>query len=539
MYRKNCKITNLFTIVLLVPCFMATDVAASLGSEKTYSFNNAGNYIESDVDATDIEQSLAQLQLNFVENNIPGDTYPSKYAISGDFNNDNTIDIFSALWSPKLYLGDGIGAFAPSSFPERAFNAVSADFNNDGHLDIYTVAFGAMQQNYVYLNNGNGTFNASIIPGDIGGATYSASAGDFNNDGNMDLYVTNLSMGGSVGLNKFYLGDGTGAFTEQVLQSDFYNSTDSAVADFNNDGNLDLYVTGFDFNGNGNTNVNSNKVYLGDGQGSFPTSFGHGYLLQSFAVAAADFNNDGNVDVYIANGPNQDELYLGDGYGNFISTFLPQVNGFSKDVISKDFNNDGNMDLYLACNGQNKLFFGDGLAGFVAKDIPGNLGQSHGTTSADFNNDGLLDIYVSNDGIVPGSNPWAYEQNKLYLSQYSDSRPYVQSIDPFNFTTPIKSFSEVLGPNNEGEVVYQLSLDNGATWKYYQAGAWLTTTQTNGSEANSAQEINSTSLYWLANSGSVIWRAYLISDSTQKVEIEKVVISNKIKHKVPPKLPRL
>ena len=76
MYRKNCKITNLFTMVLSVPCFMAVDVAASLGSEKTYNFNNAANYIESDVDATDIEQSLALLQLNFVENNIPGDTYP-------------------------------------------------------------------------------------------------------------------------------------------------------------------------------------------------------------------------------------------------------------------------------------------------------------------------------------------------------------------------------------------------------------------------------------------------------------------------------
>ncbi|WP_276681800.1 FG-GAP-like repeat-containing protein [Thalassolituus oleivorans] len=82
---------------------------------------------------------------------------------------------------------------------------MSADFNNYGYLNIYTVAFGGMQQSYVYLNNGNGTFNASIIPGDIGGATYSANAGDFNRGGNVDLYVTNLSMGGSVGVNKFYL----------------------------------------------------------------------------------------------------------------------------------------------------------------------------------------------------------------------------------------------------------------------------------------------------------------------------------------------
>jgi len=248
--------------------------------------------------------------------------------------------------------------------------------------------------------------------------------------------------------------------------------------------------------------------------------------------------------VYIAN-PGFDEYFLGDGAGNFISghslLFSSGVwfQAPTRDVISRDFNNDGNMDLYLAMdnginNGQNRLLFGDGQGGFTINDIPGDLGQSVGATSADFNNDGLLDIYVSNDYDI---NPPLYEQNKLYLAAYSNSAPSIESNVSFTFTTPLTGFTEVTGANHEGEIVYQLSSDGGTTWQFYNGTTWLNTSLTNGNEANPAQQLTSSVLGSLAPSGDLKWRAYLLSNGTERVEIDKIVVSNKKKHKEPIRLP--
>lgn len=507
-------------------------VASAIGSEQVYNFNVPSNYTLSVSNLIDIQQSLGRLTLNYNANDIPGDTYPSKYPISADFNNDGNIDIFSSLYNPRIYLGDGSGAFTEDYISQRAYNAASADFNNDGNMDMYTVSIGGLQQNHLHLGNGNGTFVTSTIPGDIGGASTSVTAADFNNDNNADLYITNLSTTAGIVENRFYLGDGNGSFVDNNFFGNTWNSTDSVAADFNNDGNMDLYVVNF----------GENKVYLGDGGGYFPASYDHGNPIQSFAVTAADFNNDGNMDVYIAN-VSFDELYLGDGSGNFTSghilLFLSGIynSAFTKDVISKDFNNDGNIDLYLAMdNGQNHLYLGNGQGSFTINDIVGDLGQSWGATSADFNNDGLLDIYVSNDAYI-SSNPPMYEQNKLYLSSYSGSGPSIESNNPFDFTSPITGFTEVTGPNHEGEIVYQLSLDGGNTWKFYNGTTWVNTNQINGNDANSASQLNSVVLGSLAPSGSLTWRAYLLSNGAQRVEIDKIVVSNKRKHIVPIKLP--
>lgn len=517
-------------------------LACALVSEQVYNFNVPSNYTLSASNLLDIEQSLGRLTLNYTANDIPGDTLPSKYPISADFNNDGNADIFSSLYAPRIYLGNGSGAFAEDSISQRAYNAVSADFNNDGNMDMYTVSIGGSQQNYLHMGNGNGTFVTSIISGDIGGASTSATAADFNNDNNIDLYITNLATNAGIVENRFFLGDGTGSFVDSNFFGNTWHSSDSAAADFNNDGNMDLYVVNFDLGGN--------KVYLGDGGGYFPASYDHGNPVQSFAVTAADFNNDGNMDVYIAN-VGFDELHLGDGSGNFTSaSILLYTSGIfnntvTRDVISKDFNNDGNMDLYLAMdngvnnnNGQNRLYFGNGQGGFTVHDIAGDLGQSSGATSDDFNNDGLLDIYVSNDALVSNtSSPALYEQNKLYLGHYSDLAPSIESNVPFNFTTPLTGFTEVTGPNHEGETVYQFSLDGGNTWKFYNGTAWVNTSQANGNEANSAQQLTSVILGSLATSGSLKWRAYLLSNGAQRVEIDKIVVSRQRKYITPIKIP--
>ncbi len=129
----------------------------------------------------------------------------------------------------------------------------------------------------------------------------------------------------------------------------------------------------------------------------------------------------------------------------------------------------------------------------------------------DLNNDGKLDLYVSNGGGT---------QNKLWINGYSDTKPYVEQKNAINFSK-LLGFKEVLSQNNEGTVSYQVSSDDGTTWKYWNGTAWTATTQLDGAETTSATDIN-TNIKTLATSGKFKWRAYLESDGNQIVELDQV-----------------
>jgi len=169
-----------------------------------------------------------------------------------------------------------------------------ADYDTDGHLDLFLAAGG---NNFLYQNNGNGSFT-KITTGEIvtdGGSSQGGSWGDYDNDGDLDLFVANTN-----GQDNFlYRNNGNGSFTkisEGAIVNDAGLSSGSAWADYDNDGDLDLFVA--------NTTGQDNFLYRNEGTGNF-TKISEGVIVNDggspSGAAWADYDNDGDLDLFVAN----------------------------------------------------------------------------------------------------------------------------------------------------------------------------------------------------------------------------------------------
>jgi hypothetical protein len=223
----------------------------------------------------------------------------------GDYNNDGFLDIFignTAKYEPNdfLYLNNGDETFTKiKSIPIVNDNLFSRcadwiDFDNDKDLDLYVVTNGF---NLLYRNDLEGLFHKitkNEIVSDFAESN-SASWGDYDNDGDLDLFVAN-AFGQN---NNFYQNNGDGSFTKITqgsLVTDGGNSTGSTWGDFNNDGFLDLFVT--------NNDGENNYFYLNDRDGSF-TKITQGDFVNdagcSMGCSSVDFDLDGDLDLFITN----------------------------------------------------------------------------------------------------------------------------------------------------------------------------------------------------------------------------------------------
>src|SRR6266542_3569211 len=249
-----------------------------------------------------------------------------------------------------------------------------ADYDNDGNLDLFVSNFGT-PFNYLYRNNGDGSFTRVTIGaiatddansegaawGDYdndGGASYGCAWGDYDNDGYLDLFVANLNQN-----NFLYHNNRDGTFTRinsGPIVSDGAASQGCAWGDYDNDGLLDLFVA--------NRNQR-NFLYHNEGHGTF-TAITNGPVVNdvgySWSPAWIDYDNDGNLDLFVANGPGSGPgqnnfLYHNNGDGSFTRITAGSVanDGASSDGSAwGDYDNDGFLDLFVSnLNDQNNLLY--------------------------------------------------------------------------------------------------------------------------------------------------------------------------------------
>jgi hypothetical protein len=264
------------------------------------------------------------------------------------------------------------------------------DFNNDGILDIAMTDESSNLN--ILLGNPDGTFyQKPPIPLAHYGYNSTLVVADFNSDGKPDIAVlqTADTEAGPAGVLFILMGSGDGSFRTELSMA-VPIPTSMAEGDFNGDGIPDLVTTNAD---------GSVSILLGTGFGRFEgaRTVALGAALYE-SVFVADLNGDDIPDIAttVQNSSNPIGLLLGKGDGTFVTTDLPGTAGCGALLAVADFNGDGYQDLAVACSGGLTVFLGYGNGAFLSTTTPDEpTGDS--AVVADMNGDGIPDLVLTNE----------------------------------------------------------------------------------------------------------------------------------------------
>lgn len=317
-------------------------------------------------------------------------------AATGDFNGDGIVDVVSVNQGDNtvsVVLGNSLGGFNPQvTYPTgpAPTAVVTGDFNNDGNLDLavtdgnctyvevapadvtLTCSAGTVS---ILLGNGDGSFQPPLDYA-TGKNPSGLVAADFNGDGKLDLAIVN-SQDGTISV---LLGQGDGTFQAQVLYT-VPGAQSLVEGDFNNDHKVDLVVSG-----------GTLSTLLGNGDGTFQTPLNNSAHLESSALAAADFNHDGILDVYAGGG-----VFLGNGDGTFV---LHATYSAASGTVAAaaDLNGDAKPDLVLVQQNGLAVWLGNGDGTFQTP-VPYAIAlYAADVVITDLNGDGRLDLAVAESG---------------------------------------------------------------------------------------------------------------------------------------------
>jgi hypothetical protein len=316
------------------------------------------------------------------------------------------------------------------------------DYDNDGLLDIYFVTgtwtkgvsdnegrdLRGKLSNRLYKNLGNNRFVDVTEKAGVGGKgifSSGCSAADYDNDGFVDLYVLNY------GENILYHNNGDGTFTDVTAKSGLGDKRWSLSAvwlDYNNDGWLDVYVCNYlryddgkfrdfypaaGYPGPLSYNGEPDILYRNNGDGTFTDVTKEAGLWQpdgrGMSASAADFNNDGFLDIWVANDAMETHYFENTGKGTFVEKALQMNVAYGENgqgvssmgPFAGDVNRDGLLDVFVPNLNYCILFVNIGKKGFIDRTVQTGLSQVLGQYAGwagillDYDNDGWLDIFVA------------------------------------------------------------------------------------------------------------------------------------------------
>jgi hypothetical protein len=372
--------------------------------------------------------------------------------VAGDLTGNGKADVLG-LFNNNLvvYISNGNGTFATGvSYPVgntsiAASEVTLGDFNGDQKVDVAVSLAGdnVAGQEVVLLGNGDGTFQAGKTSA---GVYYPASvvAGDFNDDGKLDLVIAGQTS--LANTTWILLGNGDGTFQAPVTA--FPYSGTLAAADLNGDGRLDLILE---------TDGTVAAIYLGNGDGTFSAAStyvlslpGYPGVTQPSGIGIADFNLDGKLDVAAGNA-----VLLGNGDGTFKGIQLAAIPQPSAAVIG-DFDKNGSPDVAAVATASVYILSNNGTGALSLIHTYSLQEPGYGMVTGDFNRDGDLDLVVF--GTDPITQDWSYS----VLLGNGDGSFQSPVFYPLNVLSPGEGANSVIVAdfNNDGKLDIAASSTN-------------------------------------------------------------------------------
>ncbi len=395
-----------------------------------------------------------------------------------DYNNDNYLDLFLVTHWPDivgpplpyhyLYQNNGDGTFTSVNKLEvigtgiEGYGASCADYDNDGDIDVLVANF-KMDPCFLYVNDGSGNF--TVDAGSSISAENAASSSpvwiDYDLNGILDLFIGNASDDNLDGYDPYpnYLyKDVAGIFTKIIsgeIVTDSKHTYSATWSDYDNDGDPDLFTSSHLMEGN--------DLYRNDGNGNFTPMTGS--VLSSdagfcFSSSWADYDNDGDMDLYVGNIGGEPFLYSNNGDATFTKISghgLHTDGGSANQGVWGDYDNDGDLDIFITRyntdypdQSQGGLFENRGgntfnkiTDGIIASDTHVVIAAAWG----DYDRDGDLDLYTGRFDPLFTGNP-IYSKNRLYRNNGNSNnwitiKPYGTNSNRSAIGTKIRLNAEI------------------------------------------------------------------------------------------------